>query len=185
MKSLTELLNTPRMFDLPLTPDNSVAGLMGLINDISNPKAILLEYGTFAGVSTDFFSRYFDKVIAVDIWHFRECQEMDINKVKKAFEMFSEMRIWHNNIDAILNDKYDYAISELIEANIAVDVVYIDAVHDYEYIRRNIDTLLPLLKKGGWLCGHDITFEGVKKAVEETFGTNYKTYSDTSWAVQI
>lgn len=185
MKLLTELCNTPRMFDLPLTPDNSVEGLLELIGDINNPNAILLEYGSFAGVSTDLFARYFKTIIAVDIWHFREFQEMEIHRVKKAFDMFSEMRKFHENILGVVNDEFDAPIKMVMKEFKGVDIVYIDAVHDYEYVRRNIDTLLPLLNKGGWMCGHDITFKGVKKAVEETFGTNYKTYSDTSWAVQI
>jgi predicted O-methyltransferase YrrM len=173
------------MFDLPLTPDNSVEGLIELVNDINNPNAVLLEYGSFAGVSTDLFARNFAYIFAIDIWHFVDFQEMDFSRVQKAFFEFEKVHECHKNIIIIINDKKENAIIGLKEMSIKIDVVYIDAVHDYEYVRRNIDTLLPLLKKGGWMCGHDITFDGVKKAVEETFGTNYKTYKDTSWSVQV
>lgn len=181
MRTLQELINTPRMFDLPLSEDNSIGGLIDLIKDVYTPNAILLEYGSFAGVSTDLFARFFKGVVAVDIWHFEEFQEMEIHRVQKAYEMFTKMRAEHQNIVTVINDANDTFAKSFFK----VEVVYIDAVHDYEYVKRNIETLFPLIKTGGWLCGHDITFDGVKKAVEEKFGTNYKTYKDTSWAVKV
>ena len=49
-----------------------------------------------------------------------------------------------------------------------VDMVYIDAGHDYEEVKADIEAWLPKCKK--FICGHDYgTFKGVTKAVNEKF----------------
>ena len=50
------------------------------------------------------------------------------------------------------------------------DVVYIDAAHDYDSVRADIDTWLPKVKPGGMICGHDYTaaWPGVIEAVDES-----------------
>ena len=57
----------------------------------------------------------------------------------------------------------------------SLDFVFIDAGHDYESVRDDIQAWLPKVKPGGWLSGHDYghfptgaTWEiGVKQAVDE------------------
>jgi len=50
-----------------------------------------------------------------------------------------------------------------------LDFVYIDANHDYDYVRQDIETWVLALKEGGLLCGHDFSADhpGVIKAVIE------------------
>lgn len=49
------------------------------------------------------------------------------------------------------------------------DMVFIDADHEYEGVKRDIEAWKPYVKK--LICGHDYDFEGVRKAVLETLGT--------------
>ncbi len=51
--------------------------------------------------------------------------------------------------------------------NGAVDVVFIDGSHDYEEVRSDILAWLPKLRRGGLLCGHDISDKRVERAVSE------------------
>lgn len=51
------------------------------------------------------------------------------------------------------------------------DIVYIDASHDYNSVKKDILAWLPKVKINGIICGDDYVpeWEGVKKAVNETF----------------
>lgn len=49
----------------------------------------------------------------------------------------------------------------------SIDMVFIDADHSYEAVKRDIELWLPKAKK--LICGHDFQFEGVEKAVKEKF----------------
>lgn len=58
-----------------------------------------------------------------------------------------------------------------------LDFVYIDANHNYEYVKQDIETWWPKIKKGGILSGHDYTSpnSGVPKAVDEFVSVNNLT----------
>lgn len=53
------------------------------------------------------------------------------------------------------------------------DIVYVDADHEYNGCKKDIESWLPKIKKGGYMVGHDyFRAEGVKKAVNEIFSNN-------------
>lgn len=61
----------------------------------------------------------------------------------------------------------------------SLDLVFVDADHSYEGVKRDIAHWLRKVKPGGWLGGHDydnadprFDFSGVKRAVDE-FGRNF------------
>lgn len=51
------------------------------------------------------------------------------------------------------------------------DVVFIDALHDYESVKEDIALWWPLVRQGGYLAGHDYNHKwpGVMRAVAEHF----------------
>ena len=60
------------------------------------------------------------------------------------------------------------------------DLVYIDGDHTYEGVVKDLATWYPKVKKGGIICGDDIGWAGVKKAVDEFFiklGREYQIIS--------
>jgi len=60
----------------------------------------------------------------------------------------------------------------LLFRNKYFDLVFIDAMHDYENVKRDINLWLPKIREGGILSGHDYggrKHPGVKKAVDEIF----------------
>ncbi|GAH12421.1 unnamed protein product, partial [marine sediment metagenome] len=69
------------------------------------------------------------------------------------------------------------------------DLVFIDAEHTYEAVQDDIATWLPLIKKsGGYITGHDYEHKnhpGVKKAVDEIFGTDVEIRGDRVWVKKI
>lgn len=63
-------------------------------------------------------------------------------------------------------------------ADSSLDLVFIDAAHDYKNVKTDIMKYTPKLKPQGILTGHDIDYPGVNKAVKEMIphydvGPNY------------
>jgi len=62
----------------------------------------------------------------------------------------------------------------------SLDIVYIDGDHTYEAVVKDLAAWHPKIKKGGILCGDDIGWSGVKRAVDEFFlglGKEYQIIS--------
>lgn len=181
-RTLKEILNSPRMYYVPLNPNNSVAGLLDMIVDIVKPNFKIVEIGSFSGVSSECLANACDLLYCVDIWNSDPNYfEIDGAKIDKAFGMFNEMKKDYPNIIQKVIGSLE-AVEQF--ENESIDMVYIDGRHDYESVIADIKAWLPKVKKGGYVTGHDIDLDGerVLKAVTEMFGSDYKTYSDTSWA---
>ncbi len=54
----------------------------------------------------------------------------------------------------------------------SLDMVFIDAIHLYKYVKQDIELWLPKLRKGGIIAGDDYAprFKGVQQAVDEFGG---------------
>jgi hypothetical protein len=52
----------------------------------------------------------------------------------------------------------------------SLDMVYIDAIHLYDYVKQDIELWLPKLREGGIISGDDYNWDGVKRAVDEFGG---------------
>lgn len=67
----------------------------------------------------------------------------------------------------------------------SLDFVFIDADHSYEGVIRDVSAWAPKVRKGGYVMGHDIHFDTVKKAVVELYGENsYHVEDDFVWWIQ-
>jgi predicted O-methyltransferase YrrM len=79
------------------------------------------------------------------------------NTAKERLKEFSDKIVWiHKYSDEALND-----IKE------KVDFVYVDGNHGYEYVKKDIENYYEILKEGGIIAGHDLTWPGVFKAYSE------------------
>ena len=67
-----------------------------------------------------------------------------------------------------------------------LDFVFIDADHRYEAVKQDIEAWLPKIRMGGILAGHDYSVHhpGVKRAVQERFGKQFKKAQGKVWWVQ-
>lgn len=65
----------------------------------------------------------------------------------------------------------------------SVHLIFIDANHEYEFVKSDIQIWLPKLKKGCVMCGHDYSkgYGGVEKAVKELF-PNHTVPARTIWS---
>lgn len=61
----------------------------------------------------------------------------------------------------------------------SIDFLYLDASHEYEYVKEDILAWLPKIKKGGMIAGHDYGFDGVKDAVTEILPEHILEFNST------
>jgi predicted O-methyltransferase YrrM len=82
----------------------------------------------------------------------------------------------------------------LRKKRVKAGMVFIDAGHTYEEVKRDIDLWLPLVIEGGVICGHDYYHEEnmwpeVQQAVDERFGHRGESmanlHSNSIWAHKV
>jgi hypothetical protein len=63
------------------------------------------------------------------------------------------------------------------------DMVFIDASHDYQSVKQDIEAWLPLMLPGALFSGHDYNYASVKQAVDECLPAipRVKAFSPIEW----
>jgi len=158
--------------------------------------ASILEIGSFVGDSTRILIEEISpaQVVCVDPWN----QQMPGYHVESGniFATFQQ------NVMPVAKERRCelYAVPKMsgdffasvTDREDSFDLVYIDAIHTYEAVLRDIQGALPLLKAGGTLAGHDYSpthHPGVVEAANYAHnafdGRFYKleVYADTTWAL--
>lgn len=166
-------------------------GLVSLIEYISNgkdPKTLsMIEIGSYIGESTSVFASYFGKVVSVDPFendydaNDLACQHADF---KDVYNKFLENMQSFDNVKNI-RKKSDDAIVDLKEEK--YDFVYIDGMHTYDQVKKDIINYKDLIKSGGFIGGHDYSnyWIDVVKAVNECLEKPDETFQDTSWVKKL
>lgn len=158
--------------------------------DLVKAKKVI-ELGSWVGESTSHWARAVKDnsgvVYAVD-W-FKGNENTDLKPVAEKIDIYS---VFINNITELgLRDYVRVFYMESSEAakfidDKSIDIVFIDASHEYHSISKDIKTWYPKVREGGIICGHDCedrewderyihqdVFEhkhhGVIKAVTEAF----------------
>jgi len=188
---LQDLFNKRRIFYLGVNAQNSVKGIYDLIQYIKEyiELNLVVEIGSFAGVSTELFALYFKNVISVDIWE-RAISENNYTDIRLPYMSagryeFGKVLTKYSNVKLI----EDFSVSAAKQCNDeSIDVVYIDGDHKYAQVFADIEAWRAKVKKGGFMSGHDYSNHsniGVKKAVDEIFGKPQMVFNDTSWCVRV
>lgn len=92
--------------------------------------------------------------------------------------------------------RMDSLAASALFPNGTIDLAFIDANHDYEAVKADIEAWLPKVRDGGILCGHDYgpmaqaagkeMFPGVRRAVDEAFGREVRHHIGTSiWSIVV
>jgi predicted O-methyltransferase YrrM len=162
-------------------------------------EAHFVEIGAWKGKSSSFMaveianSNKNIKFDVVDTW--RGSPE---HQVGKAFESKVAIEdklfdLFQTHMNAVKNYYNPVKLSSLqaveLYADQSLDFVFIDASHEYEYVKQDILAWLPKVKKGGFIGGHDFTpndppTNGVDTAVKEIFGNNFNVYK-VSWLAEV
>ena len=156
----------------------------------------MYEVGSFAGESAEIFSKYFDAVHCVDPWTsdpnicgLTPACPFNCEDVQRSFD---ERAAKCGNL--VKHVGYSIDVAKTVEDG-SLDFVYIDGLHDYGSVKRDIGAWWPKVKVGGFIGGHDYhdvvmnsDFQ-VKMAVQEFMsGTpsavDLRLFADTSWVVR-
>lgn len=101
------------------------------------------------------------------------------NMYQKYFENTKHLKEHFSTLVNYSNEAAEYFLDE------SVDILFIDAGHSYEAVKKDIQAWLPKMKNGSIMAGHDYTsWEGVGKAVRELLGTPDKVENDC-WFIKI
>lgn len=123
------------------------------------------EIGCWKGRSTHALASACKNVTAID--HFQGSKDDMTWEMAAKQDVEAEFRKNLKDFDVTLIKKPSLeAVKEVGD----FDMIFIDAGHDYESIKSDLEVWTPKAKK--LICGHDydLGFEGVMKAVNEKFG---------------
>ena len=182
---------------------NGLKDLVNHINGFGDTKDMhMIEIGSYTGDSTLFFSEHFRSVIAVDPFlddydpSDDACNYAPFDKVYEEFILRTKdnpkihliRKTSDDAVEAIKEAARSVAVIDLQEHYIkAFDLVYIDGMHTYNQVKKDIQNYLPFIRKGGFIAGHDYssTWLGVIDAVNQTVGIPDEIFQDTSWIKRV
>lgn len=160
--------------------------LIDMLQSLGKTNIRMLEIGSAMGDSAEVFllSGLVSSITCVDPW-----------KDNPRY-MLSHMDRMESDFDARMSRfgekcrKFKGTFRDFIQSEEAkettYDLVYIDAIHEYEDIRRDIIDTLTQICPTVAIAGHDYgmpyeKWNGVKKAVDEIFQKDVHIFGDSSW----
>ena len=184
--NIETLYSIPRMGHAPLDDVNSVRGLHALIKSFYKPHFKIAEIGSFEGVSTMLFSQCVDTVYSIDCYDYKVPETGRIPSHDQLFVDAEKVFIARTkDIPNIVKIRKTSVEASKDFPDKSLDAVYIDAEHDEDSVRSDIQTWRPKIKFGGILSGHDYYHPHIQKILNEEGFTNITVAPDSSWAVQI
>jgi predicted O-methyltransferase YrrM len=158
--------------------------LEDLIKQIDD-KSTMVEIGSYLGESTVIFAKYFDKVISIDPY----LDNYDPNDIACTLAPFEDVyQQFLKNISSFKNiqhirKKSDDAVDDIKN----ISFLYIDGMHTYDQVKKDILNYISKINKGGFIGGHDYhpVWSGVVQAVDECVGTPDMIFEDFSWIKKI
>ena len=140
-----------------------------MLSMLAIQRKTVIEVGAYCGALTKLFCTYAQRVFAID--HFvgdSSIGHLDPAVARAEFEANNRQSLDAGRLTLLAMDSADGA-AELCRRGVEADLVWIDAAHDYEHVRRDVEAYKPLLRPDGLLCGHDACdqFPGVIRAVDE------------------
>ena len=177
------------------SPVDSIYGLIDLMEIADVKNKVIVEIGSYLGVSTETFLLHEPKkMYAIDPWGidfgYGEANGfLPSGGWKEIEQKFRDRVKSYKNIEIIKNLSVK-AAEEFEEESL--DFVYIDGNHDSCFVAQDIEIWWPKIKQNGYMGGHDFYVEfdglvGVEATVYNYFGhqayldNHVKAFSDSSW----
>lgn len=148
---------------------NRLYGLWELIQENLKKDAVVCEVGSYMGHSASLFAHYCKLLYCVDIFSEQQYESrFDFNM--SGFQNVVKIK----NTSADASDLFDF---------FSLDMVYIDAGHEYDDVMTDIIYWKSKVKTGGFLAGHD--YHNKSSSVVDVLNDLHikpdKIYEDSSW----
>jgi SAM-dependent methyltransferase len=138
----------------------------------------IADIGCWTGTSSILFGEI-AKALSGKLWSIDWFAGSQNTNLELAGKYFNIKKIFMDNINRFnfgdiitVLDKTSEEASKEFKDN-SLDIVFIDADHRYEYIKRDIELWYPKVKIGGLLCGHDCEI-----LLKNGINTLYEIYKD-------
>jgi predicted O-methyltransferase YrrM len=138
---------------------------LGWLAEQAGARASIAEIGSYRGRSTRALAEHTTgQLIAIDTWE----GSSDFTPEQKS-GLLDDFKKNMAGLDNVTPLKMTSSEAAGALSNQQFDMIFIDAEHDYDNVKADIQAWLPRLKPGGLLCGHDYIdcYPGVLKAVGE------------------
>jgi len=145
----------------------------------------MCEIGSYMGESTFIFASQliFDEIHCID--PYKGIEEFNDISNRNWVDVEKEFKINTRHFDTItVHKNYCESVVDKFEDDY-FDLIYIDARHDYNSVKNNIELFLPKCKT--IIAGHDYQQEwpGVVQAVNEVFGAPDMLFEDGTWVKRL
>lgn len=166
--------------------DEDIISLQTMIDYIGDSKnKTMIEIGSYIGESTKVFADNFKKVICIDPFiddYDPNDEACKMAKFDAVYNKFVENMKPYNNVVHIKKTSDD-AISDIEK----VDFIYIDGMHTYDQVKKDILNYINVLNIGGHIAGHDYNtfWSNVLNAVNDTIGNPDMVFNDSSWVKSV
>jgi predicted O-methyltransferase YrrM len=165
-------------------------GLIDMINWINTIRPTsemrIIEIGSYVGESTVIFADRFKEVISVDPY----INDYDLADAACSFASFD--KVYEQFIKNTLSIPNIKSIKETSQNAFSIlkeqewDMVYIDGLHTFQGVSFDIKNYKTIIKPGGFICGHDYGWDGVRNAIIQLLDDKVDaTFKDASWIKQI
>jgi predicted O-methyltransferase YrrM len=146
----------------------------------------ILELGSWRGRSSSALAANTEGiVVCTDTWqgsveHHAELKGKPTSGLWWAFQQNTSRfdNVWPLHANSLAAAKI------ISKGPMRFDLIFIDASHDYESVKADIQAWLPLLAPGGILCGHDYMRWGVKLAVRQLVPKHRLVPATSIWTTE-
>jgi predicted O-methyltransferase YrrM len=153
---------------------------------LAEKSQCIAEIGSWQGRSTSALAAHTKGiVVAVDTWQ-GSVEHQPQLKGKPASGLwyaFQQNVAPYDNVWPLLANSLTGA-RIISHSPMRFDLIFIDASHDYESVKADIQAWLPLLVDGGVICGHDYMRWGVKSAVRQLVPKHRLVPNSSIWTTE-
>lgn len=162
-----------------------------VIDDVAESEIIIVEVGSYKGLSAVTMADICKskslnfKIVCVDTWlgspeHIEYLDQSQQTLYKTFLKNVKSMS--HDDVIYPFPISSTQAAQYLKNKKVIADIIYIDAGHEYEAVKGDIEMYWDVLKPGGTMIFDDYGWDGVKKAVDEfleggKFGVSVVNYT--------